>query len=100
MNDQRKCEILLESHEKGYSILRSLKLSLKIYMLLMFALTLATVLSYKYLNHYLAYWIIGMTMGTIIRDIGWFRRIKQNWPLTARITNWDVVKGIAENKES
>lgn len=37
----------------------------------------------------------GMLFGASLRDVGWFRVIVRQWPLTAKITDWKVVETIA-----
>ena len=38
----------------------------------------------------------GMVLATIVRDIGWFRRLVQTWPLQREVTNWNRVKQLLE----
>ena len=41
----------------------------------------------------------GMVLATIIRDIGWFRRLVQNWPLQREVTDWSRVKQLLEQSD-
>lgn len=34
----------------------------------------------------------GMVLATVVRDLGWYRRIARAWPLQAEITNWQRVE--------
>lgn len=41
----------------------------------------------------------GMILATIIRDIGWYRRLVQSWPLQAEITDWQRVEQLLEQPD-
>jgi hypothetical protein len=43
-------------------------------------------------------WGVGMFMGMLLRDLGWFLRLKMQWPFTEAIIDWSKVEAIAEGK--
>jgi len=48
----------------------------------------------------LCLWAAGMLLGAVLRDVGWFRRIKMNWPFTEKIIDWQKVEEIASEDAS
>jgi hypothetical protein len=41
-----------------------------------------------------------MFAGGILRDFGWLRHIKRQWPFTQKIIDWQKVEDLAEEQES
>lgn len=39
----------------------------------------------------------GMVLATLVRDIGWYRRIVKSWPLQREITDWTRVEQLLES---
>ena len=39
---------------------------------------------------------IGLFVGAILRDLGWLRRIKRQWPFTRKVIDWRKVEAYAE----
>lgn len=94
---------MLAHRSKGYSLGYVLRKSMLHYAILVGALGLLVVwffttdqLWYKGL----CLWGIGMFTGALARDFGWLRRIKDQWPFTQKIINWQRVEDIAGGKES
>ena len=42
---------------------------------------------------------VGMGIGSFIRDAGWFRRMKAQWPLTKTFIDWPKVEAIAKQEQ-
>lgn len=42
-----------------------------------------------------ALWVFGLFSGALLRDIGWLRRIRGQWPFTEKIIDWRKVETIA-----
>ncbi|WP_299589628.1 hypothetical protein [uncultured Microbulbifer sp.] len=43
---------------------------------------------------------LGVIVGAMIRDVGWFRVIEKIWLFTVSITDWEEVERIAKKKHS
>lgn len=41
----------------------------------------------------------GMVLATIIRDIGWYHRLVQTWPLQREVTDWNRVTQLLEQSD-
>ncbi len=41
----------------------------------------------------------GMVLATIVRDIGWYHRLVQSWPLQAEVTDWRRVEQLLEQSD-
>jgi hypothetical protein len=39
--------------------------------------------------------LTGLILGSILRDIGWYRAIRRTFPFTVRVTDWPLVEKIA-----
>jgi hypothetical protein len=39
--------------------------------------------------------VLGMLLGTLLRDLGWVRAVGQNWPFTVKVTDWGRVEALA-----
>ena len=42
---------------------------------------------------------VGMGIGGYIRDAGWFRRMKTQWPLAKMFIDWPKVEAIAKQEQ-
>lgn len=40
----------------------------------------------------------GMVFATFVRDLGWFRRMIQSWPLLQEITDWNKVDELIKQR--
>jgi hypothetical protein len=40
--------------------------------------------------------IISVACGSLLRDIGWFRLLRRQWPFRERTTDWNEVQKIAD----
>ena len=43
-------------------------------------------------------WCSGVFIGALLRDSGYLRRMKRNWPFSVKVTDWDKVRAIAESE--
>lgn len=39
---------------------------------------------------------VGMLIGTLARDLGWYRKLVRNWPLSEASTNWSRVEELIQ----
>ena len=99
MNDAARCKALLNLHETGFAISSVMRANLLKYIpLLVFLAGGIWLLNGHYHEHGLL--LIGFIGGAILRDIGWIYRIRKGWPLTVRITDWEIVQNIADGKSA
>jgi hypothetical protein len=42
---------------------------------------------------------VGVYTGAFLRDFGWLRRLKMNWPFTERVIDWKKVEEMAKLDE-
>ena len=47
-----------------------------------------------------AFILIGMLLGTVLRDVGFFRRWSFAWPVVAGIIDWDTLEEILASNNS
>jgi len=47
----------------------------------------------------LFYGFVGCACGVLLRDIGWVRAIRKNWPFSDKVTDWEKVRRMAEGTE-
>ena len=41
------------------------------------------------------YLLLGLFLGSLLRDLGWVRASQRSWPFTMRVVNWDLVEQLA-----
>lgn len=57
--------------------------------------TIATSLAFLYLDAaWAAALVVGVTVGSLLRDVAYFRQTKRIWPLLAQIIDWDQVAAL------
>jgi len=44
--------------------------------------------------------LLGLVLGSFLRDVGWVRSTRRMWPFTVKVTNWDVVERLAAEKHA
>jgi len=96
--DKQRAAVLLVHKQHAYSIPRVLRACVPRYIFLA-ALVASLVLmlsadTFPSLRS-VWFWAIGMFCGAIVRDFGWFRQIKRNWPFTEKVIDWEEVQRIA-----
>jgi hypothetical protein len=62
----------------------------------------ALVAWFAYSSHLyaLAYFIVGMLVGTLARDVGTFRRVLQVWPALSQVLDWHRVDEVLDQEEA
>lgn len=99
MNETKLAKQSLLLKENNGSFLYLLKRSFLNYLLFILVIFLSWVLLSMYCpSNYqnIRFFVSGMVIGAILRDLGWFRRIKITWPFTLKVTDWDKVKKLSE----
>jgi hypothetical protein len=81
--------------EDGYRLGTFLRLNARKYILygLFFIVALASLAaSGMWIGFYL---LLGLFLGSLLRDLGWVRASRRSWPFTMSVVNWDVVEQLA-----
>ncbi len=42
--------------------------------------------------------MLGLFLGSLLRNLGWIRASRRNWPFTMRVINWNLVDQLAAKK--
>ncbi len=101
MADQTFCKQMLKLKDTDYSLMTFFHLNRGMYLRLFIVMTASACLAFSSETYrYLGLFLFGMFAGAFLRDLGRVLKIKKYWPLTVRITNWDVVRNIAEGTDS
>jgi hypothetical protein len=87
---------MLETRDRGYSFPLFIRRGAKRYLLL-FALFGFALLAFGVLQYWMTFnLMLGMFVGCLLRDIGWFRAIGKTWPFSQKVTDWNEVQRIAD----
>ena len=90
---------MLETRERGYSFGLFLRRSAKRYLLQVAYFVFALVL-FALLQLWLVFYLmLGMFAGCLFRDIGWFRAVGKTWPFSLKVTDWEKVQRLADEKD-
>ena len=92
------CEQYIHLRENEYSILHSIKISMKMYLLLIVCMII--IWSITGLNDTIKVCMTSFLIGAVIRDVGWFRQIKALWPLTKELIDWEKVEELKKECEN
>lgn len=100
--DQERAHHLLVHRRTGYSFWHVLSVSRYRY-LMSFAAVAVLVFVWchagdPFLKTFCLFGV-GMYTGAFLRDFGWLRRLKMNWPFTERVIDWKEVEEIAKRSE-
>jgi hypothetical protein len=101
MTEQQLAQHMLAHRSKGYSlayVLRKSAVRYAIHVGLVVLLAIWFCYTDELWYKGLCLWGIGMFLGAVLRDFGWLRRIKRQWPFTEKIINWKTVEDMAEEK--
>jgi hypothetical protein len=93
--DQTLARRLLQVRQQGYSFGLFYRFNLRRY-LLMIAIfgTLMTNLALAEAWRTFCT-MLGLFVGTVVRDVAWMVTIRKSWPFTERITDWNKVQRLA-----
>jgi hypothetical protein len=92
---------LQKSREDGFTYGRFIRANWRAYLLCVGVMGACAILVWHGLDMpIVATGIVGVLIGTLLRDLGWMRRLKQGWPLSLAITDWNQVALLIEqNRE-
>jgi hypothetical protein len=88
---------MLHHKEHGYSILYILRVSALRYLLLFALVALVLVLNSINRNGGgMTLFLLGLLVGSVLRDFGSFRQGRKIWPLYDKVIDWEKVREIAD----
>ena len=100
--EQQLARHMLAHRAKGYSVGYVIRQSAWRYLTLLVLATgmlAASLATRDRILQLFFVWGFGMFAGAILRDVGWIRRIRKNWPFSRRVTDWAKVEAIANGGE-
>jgi hypothetical protein len=91
---------MIETRDCGYSFALFFRRSRKYYLLLCvyFGLLLVACALVQFWMIFFA--ALGMLAGSLLRDMGWVRSLRKTWPFSVKVTDWEKVTRIAEDKDA
>ncbi|SIO30749.1 hypothetical protein SAMN05444166_3656 [Singulisphaera sp. GP187] len=93
--ERRPAVLLLETREKGNSLGLHYRRQFKNHLLLAIMISIA-IAWFSWINFQpLAYVMIGVFLGALLRDWGIARKQARVWKIHARLLNWDKVRQMA-----
>jgi len=96
--EQVRARLLLHVREHGPSYGRFVRSNLRLYAVLI-AFSLGLLAGAKSWHQWEPFCILaGMTLGCALRDLGWLRRGRHDWPFNVKVLDWDKVKRIADGE--
>ena len=97
-SDQMLAKSLLESRERGVSLVRHVRYNATPYGIFVtyFGVTLA-ILAWVQLWLPLCF-LLGMCVGSLLWDVGWLRGIRRSFPFTLKVTDWGKVESLANGE--
>ncbi|MBN8459461.1 MAG: hypothetical protein J0M04_16660 [Verrucomicrobia bacterium] len=98
-SDQMLARRMLETRDCGYSFGLFFRRSSRRYLLLVSYFVLALVAFALFQLWSVYYLMLGMFAGCIFRDIGWVRTGGKTWPFSLKVTDWDKVQRLADEKD-
>lgn len=96
--DQKLAQHMLAHKANGYSICYILRRSWWRYLIILAAAGGCLAVSRMADTQAIKWWygcFFGILVGALLRDGGWFRKLKKQWPFTSQIINWSIVESMA-----
>ena len=97
-SDQTLARLLLETRERGYSFRLFYRRSAQAYLVIFFMLGMFIAICAAFEIWALFCGLIGLLCGFVLRDVGWVRAKAKSWPFTLKVTDWEKVKRVADEK--
>ncbi|MBM3978212.1 MAG: hypothetical protein FJ299_14650 [Planctomycetes bacterium] len=98
-SDQFLASRMLETRARGYSFGLYFRWSAKLYLLLVAYFAFALV-ALAFLELWLFFFfMLGLFAGCLLRDVGWFRAVRKTWPFSLKVTDWERVQRLADEKD-
>ena len=97
-SDRTLAQRLLETRECGYSFRLFYRRSAQTYLVILFMFGMFIAICAAFEIWALFCGLIGMLCGVLLRDVGWMRATARAWPFTLKVTDWEKVQRIADEK--
>lgn len=88
---QKTLTILGDYHKSAPTLGRILQRSFVVYLIIVPLFLGAAAVAFHFTYDLFGWIVIGLLLGCLVRDLGWFRRTVVLWPLHDDIINWDRV---------
>ena len=97
-SDQALARRMLETRDCGYSFSHFVRRNAKRYLLFISYFGFALI-AFGVLQLWMPFYLmLGMFAGCLLRDIGWLRVVGKTWPFSLKVTDWDKVQRLADEK--
>jgi hypothetical protein len=99
LSDKILAERLLQARASGgYKVLPFLRINARGYIILVLYFS-AVVAVFAFVGCWpAAFLVAGMAAGVFLRDVSWLTGVQRSWPFSIKVTDWDKVQKIADEK--
>ena len=97
---QLLARMMLARREQGYTYSFFVQRNAGGYFKLLLAYGIPAIILLQLEQYGMARVLLGMLLGSYIRDVDWFRAFHATIPLSDAVTNWDKVQRIADGVET
>jgi ABC-type long-subunit fatty acid transport system fused permease/ATPase subunit len=91
---RRNLELYRQYREETPTLFNLFRGNLWRYLLMVAFAILAMLLIPSLANGAVVYGVLGLVVGAILRDVGYFRQFRQVWPATAAVLDWERVEAL------
>ena len=99
-HDKLIAQRMLQARKHGYTFGHFVRMNAKRHLLLLGIYILGIYLT-TCIHDYIAFYVlIGVAIGTFVRDFAWFRSNRKVWPFTEKTTDWQKVERLANDEPS
>jgi len=98
-SDKILAQRMLEMRDRGYSLASFFHQNAKRYLLLVFYFGFALIAIAIFQLWMLFVLMLGLLAGCFLRDIGWVRSVGKTLPFSLKVTDWDKVQNLADEKD-
>jgi predicted signal transduction protein with EAL and GGDEF domain len=96
--EQVHARLLLDIRQHGLTYGRFVSRNLMLYTVLV-ALSLGLLAGARSWHQWEPFYILaGLTLGCALRDLGWLRKGRNEWPFNERVLDWDKVQRLANGE--
>ena len=99
-HDKIIAQRMLQAHQHGYTFGHFIRINAKRHLILM-AISILGIYLTTCVHDYVAfYFLLGMAIGTFVRDLAWFRSNRASWSFIEKTTDWQKVEKLANGEPS
>jgi hypothetical protein len=95
---QQIIRLYLEYRDSPPGLVQLVRRNLGHYLLRILIAALAIMLAYMLQRPELAFLVLGMLVGALLRDLAFFNRLARTWPTTASVLDWDRIEALLEDR--